>query len=58
ALRAAIHDELAVPCEIEVLPRGGLVPDNVLASSRQALKPRPLYGPDENWDQAIVFSAS
>ncbi|MEA2231316.1 MAG: hypothetical protein QOD83_1132 [Solirubrobacteraceae bacterium] len=58
ALRTAIHDELAVPCEIEVLPPGALVPDDVLASPRQALKPRPLYGPDENWDQAIVFSAS
>jgi phenylacetate-CoA ligase len=58
ALHDAIHDELGVPCEIEVLSPGGLVPDDVLASPRQSLKPRPLYGPDESWEQAIVFSAS
>jgi phenylacetate-CoA ligase len=58
ALHDAIHDELGVPCEVEVLSPGGLVPDDVLASPRQSLKPRPLYGPDESWEQAIVASAS
>jgi phenylacetate-CoA ligase len=57
ALRAAIDDTLAVPCDIDVLAPGELVPDDVLTSPRQSLKPRPLFGPDESWDQAIVFSA-
>jgi phenylacetate-CoA ligase len=57
ALRAAIDDALGVPCDIDVLAPGELVPDNVLTNPRQSLKPRPLFGPDESWDQAIVFSA-
>ena len=58
ALHAAIDSELGVPTEIEVLAPGGLVPDEVLASPRQSLKPRSLYGPGESWAQAIVFSGS
>jgi phenylacetate-CoA ligase len=57
-LRDAVHDELAVPCVVEVLPPGALVPDDLLTTPRRALKPRPLYGPDESWEEAIVFTAS
>ena len=58
ALSSAVRTELAVPCEVEVLAQGGLVPDDVLESRRQSLKPRSLYGPSERWDQAIVFKGS
>jgi phenylacetate-coenzyme A ligase PaaK-like adenylate-forming protein len=58
ALHAAVHEELAVPCEVEVLAPGELVPDDILTNPRQALKPRSFYGPDESWDHAIVLSAS
>jgi phenylacetate-CoA ligase len=57
ALHAAIETTLALPCDIDVLTPGELVPDDILTSPRQSLKPRPLYGPNENWDQAIVYSA-
>ena len=58
ALRAAVDSDLAVPCDIEVLPPGALVPDDLLTNPRRSLKPRPLYGPGESWDEAIVFSTS
>jgi len=34
------------------------VPDDLLTNPRRSLKPRPLYGPGESWDEAIVFSTS
>lgn len=51
ALHAAVHSEFGVPCDVEVLAPGGLVPDDVLTNPRQPLKPRALFGPDESWDQ-------
>ena len=58
AVTEAVRRTFGVPCELDVLAPGGLVPDDVLASSRHSLKPRSLYGPGENWSQALVYSAS
>jgi phenylacetate-CoA ligase len=57
ALHAAVSDQLRVPCQVEALAPGALVPEDVLASPRQSLKPRALFGPGESWDQAVVFTA-
>ncbi|MGI8459179.1 MAG: phenylacetate--CoA ligase family protein [Propionibacteriaceae bacterium] len=64
--RAAARDELTqtvlttlgVPCEVEALPVGTLVPTDVLVGTAQSLKPRALFGPGESWDQAVVFTAA
>jgi phenylacetate-CoA ligase len=57
-LEQAVMDALGVPASVEVLSPGGLVPDSVIVNPRQSLKPRGLYGPGENWEQAIVFPES
>jgi phenylacetate-CoA ligase len=57
ALAERVHQEFHVPSAIEALPPGRLVPDDVLTSPRHSLKPRSLFGPDENWDSALLFSA-
>jgi phenylacetate-CoA ligase len=57
AVATAVVRDFGVPCDLEVLRPGSLVPDDVLASRRHSLKPRSLYGPGENWAQALVFSA-
>lgn len=54
-LSAAITQQLGVACEVEPLAPGVLVPEDLLASPRQSLKPRALFGPGESWDQAVVF---
>lgn len=56
ALRDAVTTELGVPADISVVPPGSLVPKEVLADPVTSLKPRSLYGPGENWDNAILFA--
>lgn len=56
ALESALDRELGVPHELESLPPGTLVPERVLASSRQSQKPRTLFGPEESWENSLLFS--
>jgi phenylacetate-CoA ligase len=53
-----LHDLLAeacgVPCEVEPVEAGTLVPLDVLRGTRRIVKPRRLFGPDEDWDAAII----
>lgn len=58
AVSDAVRETLEVPVDVEVLPPGGLVPDEMIVRPKQSLKPRSLYGPGENWDQAIVLVGS
>jgi phenylacetate-CoA ligase len=58
AVTVAVDVEFGVPCEIEVLAPGGLVPDEVIHRPRQTFKPRSVFGPGEDWDQAIVVAGS
>jgi phenylacetate-CoA ligase len=55
SLRDALWLRLGLESKVEPLAPGTLVPDEVVVSPRQSLKPRSLFGPDENWDQAIIF---
>jgi phenylacetate-CoA ligase len=57
-LTQAVRSSLGVRCDVEALPSGTLVPEAVLVNPRQSLKPRSLFGPGENWDAAVVFTAA
>lgn len=55
ALRAAIDAELGVPSEIAAVPPGTLVPESMLTSDSDVVKPRSLFGPGEDWDRALLY---
>jgi len=54
-LAAAIADEYGVPADVRALPPGGLVPREVLTRAAEVIKPRSLFGPNENWDSALLY---
>jgi phenylacetate-CoA ligase len=54
-LGRAIDRRLGVPCRVEGLMPGELVPPAVLTSNGDVLKPRGLFGPDEDWDNAVLY---
>lgn len=54
-LTASITRELNVPCEVAAIPPGTLVPDEVLSRARDVVKPRSLFGADEDWSQALLY---
>ncbi|WP_343041056.1 bagremycin/ferroverdin synthetase BagE/FevW [Streptomyces typhae] len=53
-LAEMIAGELGVRCEVGVVPEGTLVPSGLLSRRLDAMKPRRLFGPDEDWDNAVV----
>ncbi|MCC8244958.1 phenylacetate--CoA ligase family protein [Saccharothrix luteola] len=55
ALTAAIGDALGTPCLVAAVPSGSLVPREVLTASHDVLKPRSLFGADEDWDKALLY---
>ncbi|MGW0120779.1 phenylacetate--CoA ligase family protein [Streptomyces sp. NPDC003327] len=55
ALTAAIRATLGVPCEVTAGPPGTLVPLSALTADPDVLKPRGLFGPDEDWDRALLY---
>lgn len=54
-LTEAVTRSLGVPCRVEALAPGSLVPTSVLTSNPDALKPRGLFGPEEDWAQALLY---
>ncbi|MFI7349642.1 bagremycin/ferroverdin synthetase BagE/FevW [Streptomyces sp. NPDC049936] len=54
SLAASVEAELGVPCVAGAVPEGTLVPTALLAEQLDAMKPRKLFGPDEDWGQAVV----
>lgn len=54
-LTAAVRGQLGVDCEIRAVARGYLVPDRMLTSVQDVVKPRGLFGPDEDWDKALLY---
>lgn len=53
-----LHDLLSrafgVPCDVEPVEVGAVVPLDVLLGRRRVAKPRRFFGPDEDWDAAII----
>lgn len=56
ALAAAVEAEYgALPTRVNVVPLGTLVPHEVLTGVHDVLKPRSLFGPDEDWGKAVLY---
>lgn len=55
ALTTAVRDQLEVPCEVTPLPTGTLVPLRHLTEVGDVVKPRSLFGPDEDWSKALLY---
>jgi phenylacetate-CoA ligase len=54
-LTSTIRGELGVPCAVSAVPEGSLVPAEVLTGVHDVLKPRSLFGADEDWDKALLY---
>ncbi|WP_045743703.1 phenylacetate--CoA ligase family protein [Actinoplanes rectilineatus] len=55
ALTAAIRSGPGVDAVVRALAPGTLVPHATLTVNQDILKPRTLFGPDEDWDKAILY---
>jgi len=55
ALTASIRRELGVATEVTPVRPGTLVPEAVLTGSHDVVKPRSLFGPDEDWSKAVLY---
>lgn len=54
-LDAAVRSQLGVSCHVRAVPPGTLVPSDVLTGVHDVVKPRGLFGPDEDWDKALLY---
>jgi phenylacetate-CoA ligase len=55
ALSAAIRAEYGVPARVTGVAEGSLVPYEVLTSVQDVVKPRSLFGADEDWGKALLY---
>ncbi len=54
-LTAAVRRTFGVPAEVAGVPVGTLVPEHVLTSVQDVVKPRSLFQADEDWDKALLY---
>ena len=54
-LTAALERELSVVSRVGSVPPGTLVPHDVLTQVPDVVKPRSLFGPDEDWNNAVLY---
>jgi phenylacetate-CoA ligase len=45
---------LDVPCRVTAVPPGTLVPHDLLGNPLDLMKPKKVFGPGEDWDQAVL----
>lgn len=55
ALTEAVRSAYGVPVEVSGVPVGTLVPQSVLTGVHDVVKPRGLFGADEDWDKALLY---
>lgn len=55
ALASAVDNQLGVRCEVVALSPGRLVPVDALTRSHDVVKPRSLFGADEDWSKAVLY---
>jgi phenylacetate-CoA ligase len=55
ALTASIRDAYRVECDVQGVPVGTLVPTAVLTAVHDVVKPRSLFGADEDWSKALLY---
>jgi phenylacetate-CoA ligase len=54
-LTELIADTLGVPAHVDAFRPGTHVPHEVLTGVAEVVKPRSLFGPDEDWDRALLY---
>ncbi|WP_326686791.1 AMP-binding protein [Streptomyces sp. NBC_01795] len=54
-LTEALRSRLGVTASVEALRPGGLLPTELLRAMPDVVKPRSLFGPDEDWDKALLY---
>ncbi|MDT0344058.1 phenylacetate--CoA ligase family protein [Streptomyces litchfieldiae] len=54
-LAAALRRELDVTCRVGCVAPGTLVPHDILTRVPDVVKPRSLFGPDEDWNNAVLY---
>ena len=54
-LTAALRTGLGVTADVSGLTPGSLVPQRLLTAQADVVKPRSLFGPDEDWDSALHY---
>jgi len=54
-LASALAAEYDVPVDVSAVDLGGLVPRRLLTDLSDVVKPRSLFGPDEDWDRALRY---
>lgn len=54
-LRAAISAEYGIDAVITGVRPGTLVPTEVLTAVQDVVKPRSLFGPDEDWNKGLLY---
>lgn len=55
ALDTAVRRELGADCDVTAVDPGTLVPKGVLADENDVVKPRSLFGPEEDWSKAVLY---
>ncbi|AUH39954.1 phenylacetate--CoA ligase family protein [Streptomyces sp. CMB-StM0423] len=55
ALTAAVRAEFGVDADVTGLPPGSLIPREALTNMPDVVKPRSLFGPDEDWSKALLY---
>jgi phenylacetate-CoA ligase len=54
-LSQQIREQLGAPCEVRGVEPGTLMPLEVLTATQDVVKPRSLFGPDEDWGKALLY---
>lgn len=54
-LTASVRAAFGVDSEVAALPTGTLVPREALTNMPDVVKPRSLFGPDEDWSKALLY---
>ncbi|PJE95956.1 CoF synthetase [Streptomyces carminius] len=54
-LTASVRSAFGVDCEAAGLPPGTLIPRDALTAMPDVVKPRSLFGPDEDWGKALLY---
>jgi phenylacetate-CoA ligase len=55
ALTASIRDAYGVESDVQGVAPGTLVPTRVLTAVHDVVKPRSLFGADEDWSKALLY---
>lgn len=54
-LREAVEAAHGVETGVEPLPPGSLVPATLLTAAPDVMKPRGLFGPEDDWDKSLQY---